>query len=65
MIEEVAKKFCIENLAHVKTPVEEKLKIRIREAKEITKLTFNELLGSLLYIMLVSRSDVCYTVIIF
>lgn len=65
MIESVATKFCVVDSMYPipKTPMEEKLKICIdRDNLVKTKLPFKELLGSLMYIMVASRPDVCYAV---
>lgn len=62
LIEDVARRFRVENSKPIKTPIEEKLQIRINEGDEATKYPFKELLGSLVYIMMATRPDVCYSI---
>lgn len=62
-IENLVKKFNIENCKHFKTPMEKNLDLkRSCDDKLNTKLPYKELLGSLMYIMMGSRPDICFSV---
>lgn len=62
-IEKIVKRFNVENCRNFKTPIEKNLNLK-RNLDELlkTKLPYKELLGSLMYIMMGSRPDICFSV---
>lgn len=62
-ISHLIKKFNVENCKVFKTPIESNLKLEKNVDDELkTKLPYKELLGSLMYIMLGTRPDICFAV---
>lgn len=66
MIERVAEKFRVSNCNNVLTPMEEKLVLHpCKDPKQLTKYPYRELIGSLMYLMLGTRPDICFAVSFF
>ena len=67
MIEKIAKTFGVENSNVVNTPMEERLSVNFDDLKNAdvnpeVERKYRKLLGSLMYIMLGTRPDVCFAV---
>jgi Reverse transcriptase (RNA-dependent DNA polymerase) len=59
----LVKKFNVENSKITKTPIEKNLNLKRNSDINLkTKLPFKELLGSLMYIMMGTRPDICFSV---
>lgn len=62
-IEYLIDKYNVQDCKKVKTPMEVNLDLKRNEdVKFITKLPYKELLGSLTYIMIGSRPDICFSI---
>lgn len=62
-IKNLLKKFNVEECKTYKTPIEKNLNLeRNTNIMNKTKLPYKELLGSLMYIMMATRPDICYCV---
>lgn len=62
-IQTLIKKYNVENCKNFKTPIEKDLNLERNTCETLkTKLPYKELLGSLMYIMIGSRPDICYSV---
>lgn len=62
-IENLILNFNVENCKLVKTPIEKNLDLKMNfDASLNTKLPYKELLGSLMYIMMGTRPDICFSV---
>lgn len=62
-IENLVKKYNLENCKNFKTPIEKNLNLERNCDENIkTNLPYKELLGSLMYIMMSSRPDICFSV---
>jgi len=66
LIDHVARRFRVENCGNVFTPMEANLKLEPNSKNTApTHLPYQQLLGSLMYIMLGSRPDLCYAISFF
>lgn len=62
-IQNLVKKFNVENCKTFKTPIERNLNLKIGcEISESTRLPYKELLGSLMYLMMGTRPDICFSI---
>lgn len=65
-IENLIKKFNVENCKSFKTPIEKNLNLNHNSNNDLqTKLPYKELLGSLMYIMMSTRPDICFSIAYF
>lgn len=62
-IQNLVKRFYVENCKVFKTPIENNLNLRMESERDVyTKLPYKELLGSLMYVMMGTRPDICFSI---